>query len=81
MMADVIDLTGERNRRAAPDPEFVRKDEYGRELFCFLLSYEQDGRGYSTDLWAYDEADARAKVAAMRSSLVFDGQLFEQLPA
>lgn len=81
-MADVIvDLTTERNRRAAPDPEFVRNDDYGRPLYTFLLSYEMDGKQWSTEVWAYDFADADARVAAMRASLKVDGQAFGCIPA
>lgn len=77
----VIDLGAERNRRAQPDPEFVRKDDYGRPLYTFLLSYEMDGSRWSTELWAYDFADAEARVAAMRESLKVDGQAFSTVPA
>lgn len=81
MSDDIIDLTAERNKRAEPDPEFVRKDDYGRKLYVFLLSYEMDGKSWSTQVWAYDFADAEARVAGMRESLKVDGQLFSQVPA
>lgn len=80
-MDDVIDLSAERDKRVEPDPEFVRQDDYGRELYTFLLSYEMDGKQWSTQVWAYDFADAEARVAAMRESLKVDGQAFERLPA
>jgi hypothetical protein len=78
---NVIDLTARRNAAAQPDAEFVRQDEYGRPLYCFLLSYEMDGSRYSTEVWAYDEAEAKRRVEAMRASLTYDGQLFECVPA
>lgn len=77
----IIDLTAARNKRAEPDPEFVMQDDYGRKLYTFLLSYEMDGKQWSTQVWAYDFADAEARVAAMRESLKVDGQLFGQVPA
>jgi len=77
----IIDLTARRNAAAQPSSEFVRKDEYGRPLYCFLLSYEMDGKTYSTEVWAYDQAEAERRVSAMRASLSYDGQLFECLPA
>lgn len=80
-MTDIIDLTGERNKRAPPDSEFARQDEYGRPLYVFLLSYEMDGHPYGTEVWAYDFADAESRVAGMKASLKVDGQLFEQVPA
>lgn len=81
MTDKVVDLTAERNKREAPDPEFVRKDDYGRPLYMFLLSYEMDGRRWATEAWAYDFADAEARVTGMRASLKVDGQAFGCIPA
>lgn len=47
----------------------------------FLLSYEMGGKGWSTQIWAYDFADAESRVAAMRASLKVDGQAFASVPA
>lgn len=80
-MTDIIDLSTERNKRAAPDAEFVRQDDYGRPMYTFLLSYEMDGSGWSTEVWAYDVEDAEKRVAAMRESLKVDGQIFASFPA
>lgn len=78
-MSDPIDLAAERNKRAEPDPQFVRQDDYGRKLYTFLLSYEMDGKQWSVELWAYDEADAQARVDAMRHSVRLDGKLFSEV--
>lgn len=78
-MSDIIDLTTERNRRAAPDEEFVKRDDFGREMFAFLISYEMADSPWSTHIWAYDEADAQARVDAMRQSLVLDGKVFSAI--
>ena len=78
---NIISLTDRRNAMAQPAPEFVRKDEYGRPLYCFLLDYQMDGSSYSTEVWAYDEAEAQKRVQAMRESLAYAGQLFECVPA
>ena len=80
-MTDIIDLNSERNRRAEPDPEFVKTDDYGRKLYTFLLEYEMDGKRWGTELWAYDEADAEARVKGMRESLVVSGKLYSTVPA
>ena len=80
-MTDVVDLTAERNKREAPDPEFVRKDDFGRPIYTFLLSYEMDGSQWSTEVWAYSYEDAQNRVAAMRDSLKVDGQAFGRIPA
>lgn len=78
---NIIDLTARRNAASQPDPEFVRKDDDGRPLFCFLLAYRMDDRAYSTEIWAYDQAEAEKRVAAMRESLTYRGQLFSCDPA
>lgn len=80
-MTDVVDLTAERNRRAQPDPEFVRKDDFGRPLYTFLLSYEMDGSRWTIEVWAYSFEDAENRVAAMRETLNLDGQAYSAVPA
>lgn len=80
-MTDIADLNAERNKRARPDPEYIRKDDYGREMFCFLLSYEMNGGHWSAEVWAYDEEEAQRRVAAMRESLTYDGQIFTAVSA
>ena len=80
-MKEPIDLLAERNKRAQPDPEFVRKDDFGRPLYCFLLDYEFNGDHWSAQVWAYDEAEAQARVVAMRASITYMGQMFAAVPA
>jgi hypothetical protein len=74
-------IADERNKRAQPDPEFIRKDDYGRPLYTFLLNYEMDGGSWQTEIWAYDFADAEKRCAAMRESLAVMGQAFGCIPA
>lgn len=79
-MGDFIDLDAERARRDQPDPEFVRKDEFGRNLYTFAASYcRPDGRKFSIEFLAYDQADAEDAVAGMNLGLTYDGQIFSQV--
>jgi hypothetical protein len=80
-MSDIIDLNAERSKRDQPDPEFVRKDDFGRPLYTFLLSYEMGGSQWCAEIWAYSFEDAEARVAAMRESLKVDGQAYSTVPA
>lgn len=80
-MADIIDLNNERNQRAEPEPQFVRTDDYGRKLYTFLLEYEMGGRRWAAEIWAYDEADAEARVKGMKESLIVSGKLHSTVPA
>ena len=80
-MAEITDLAAERNRRAQPDPEFVRQDDYGRPVYCFGVEYRFNDRTYSFQLWAYSWEDAEAKVASIRESGKVFGQLYSQAPA
>lgn len=80
-MSDIIDLNERRNAAERPDPEFIRKDDFGREMFSFALSYNMGDATFGINLWAYDLADAEAKVAAMRESLRIDGQVYCVVPA
>lgn len=81
MMSDPIDINAERTKRAQPDAEFRSTDEYGRPYFKFTAEYRFDGRDYAIDFWALDEAEAKARVEAMRGGLQYEGQLFSSRPA
>lgn len=80
-MTDIIDLNAKRNEREKPDPEFIRRDGFGRELQLYLLDYEYDGARWSADIWAYSAEDAEGRVKAMRESLSLMGQAFTIIPA
>jgi hypothetical protein len=81
-MTDIVDLNAERNKREQPDPEFIRKDEYGRPLYCFIGSYEHDGKRFGgVEVWAYDAEEAQARFVSMRETAEYDGQLFSVVPA
>jgi len=80
-MSEVIDLGVMRNQREAPDPENVRRDEYGRPLYRFMAEYEMGRDRYGIDIWAYDQSDAENKVVAIRKGLVLSGQLFTSVDA
>jgi hypothetical protein len=77
---DAIDLSAERNKRSGPDAEHVRKDELGRPLYRYLLSYEMDGEWAGLDVWAYSMDDAQRRVDAMRASVKLDGQAIRSEP-
>lgn len=80
-MSDIIDLSERRNTADRPDAEYVRKDDFGRPLYCFLLDYEMDGDSYSAEVWAYTAEDAERRVMAMRHSLTLMGQMYKSFPA
>jgi hypothetical protein len=80
-MTEPTDLTDYRNKRAAPDPEFVMTDDFGRPMFAYLLSYDFNGGSWNIKLWAYSMEDAEARIQAMRESLTLDGQMFTTVPA
>lgn len=77
----IINLTTERAKREAPDPEFVRHDDYGRPIYCFTCSYDMGDRRFCTEVWAYDWPDAEARVAAMREGMKVEGQIYSVVPA
>lgn len=80
-MTEPIDLNERRNAKAQPDPENIRKDDFGRPLYRFLLEYEHDGAKWGLDLWAYDMADAEAKAASISNGVTVVGQAFGTVPA
>jgi hypothetical protein len=79
-MSDVINLTAKRNERENPDPEFVRKDDFGRPMYCYALDYAMDDASWGAQIWAYSMEDAERRVEAMRSSLSLLGQMYCVVP-
>jgi hypothetical protein len=70
-----VDLDAERNKRNGPDAEHVRKDEFGRPMYRFLLSYEMDGAEWTgLHVWAYSMEDAMKRADAIRVTVKVDGQ-------
>jgi hypothetical protein len=80
-MDGITDLRTEREKRERPDPEFIRKDDFGREMFCFALAYDMNGEEFCAQVWAYDFEDAERRVSAQRESLRLEGQLFGEVQA
>lgn len=74
-----IDLTAERNKRALPDAEHVKKDGFGRPMFRFLLLYDMDDSEWATDVCAYDIDDAKRRVDAMKDTLRVEGQAYSTI--
>lgn len=71
----VIDLGAARTKREKPDEHHVRRDDYGRPMYRFALSYEMDSRDWCTEVWAYSFEDAENRVAAMSRTLTVQGQI------
>jgi hypothetical protein len=80
-MTEIVDLNAEREKRDRPDPQFVKKDDFGREMYLFALEYEMDGKTWGIEVWAYAASDAEFRVEAMRESLVLRGQIMGTEPA
>jgi hypothetical protein len=76
-MSEIIDLGAERNARSRPDSDHIRRDDFGREMFEYILGYDMDGSSWGgVTIWAYSTEDAESRVHAMRESLRLDGQIF-----
>lgn len=83
----IVNLAAFKAKQDEPDPEFVRKDDLGRPLYCYTADYSFDSASmpeekgtYSIQFWAYSVEDAMAKIAAMRESLTYKGQIHAQIP-
>nr|WP_155888855.1 hypothetical protein [Inquilinus limosus] len=69
--------------REPPDAEHVSCDQWGRPMFRFTVEYPHlttpSGRGriWTAVIWAYDEEDAEARLAAIRNSGRLAGQVLE----
>ena len=66
---------------STPDPEHVSSDHAGQPVYRYSCGYTYAGRLYSVDIWARDWEDAERTVAAMRLTLLVDGQVHAEYPA
>lgn len=80
-MSNVIDLSAERDKRNGPAPEFRCTDTDGFPMFAFLAEYEIDGRWFGISFYAYDLADADSRIAAIKESLSYRGQIMSVIDA
>ena len=80
-MSDLVDINAARNRRTAPDPEFIKKDGFGRPMQCYLINYMMDGEEWGgVHVWAYSMDDAAKRVDALRASATLMGQAMRCQP-
>lgn len=77
-MADVISIEAARAAWNAPDANCISTDSEGRRIYRFAVSYRHNDRRYSVDIWARSSEDAVQHVAAMRASLLLDGQIISE---
>jgi hypothetical protein len=81
----VIDFAAARAAREAeptPEAQFIRKDEYGRDLFCYALEYAFEDRRRVFHVWAYDYDEAkRIATAISAGTVIVLGQLYAEIPA
>ncbi len=70
------------NAKREPDEEFVKADEYGRKLYTFKYEFDHsDGHRYGFSIWAYDFADAEAKMDSIKASGRIIGKLYSTIEA
>ena len=80
-MADNI-VKFPEGRGNQPDPDCVMLDDQFRKMFLFGYEYTMgDGRVWSFNLWAYDQADAEARLKAIQERLTLVGQVMGMVPA
>lgn len=80
-MTDIIDLNKVRSDREKPDAEFIKRDDFGREMFCFSCTYKFNNGEWTFHLWAYSMDDADARVEAMNADgITLDGMIHAQVP-
>ena len=79
-MSEPISLATAREARQRPNANCIKRNDDGREMQLYALAYEFDGGHWSAELWAYSEADAEARVAAMRETLAVGGPVYAVIP-
>ncbi|KGM36171.1 hypothetical protein [Inquilinus limosus] len=62
-----------------PAVEHVSQDQWGRPMYRFAISYDHlPNRTWTADIWAYNQADAEARLEAIRNNGVIAGQALEE---
>lgn len=79
-MTDVVDLS-ERRAVQDTDPHLLVHDDRGVPLWWFAVSYEMDGKKWTTRILAYSWTDAENRLTAIRTSGVVYGQIMGEVPA
>jgi hypothetical protein len=57
--------------------EYQSCDQWGRPMFHFSIEYRHLGKQWTASIWAYDEDDAEARFAAIRTGGAVAGQDIE----
>lgn len=78
---NVVSFSKIRDSGEGPDAAFVTTDADEQRLYKFALRYDMDGKTWAADIWAYSFEDAEDRIAAMRKSLAFCGQLYSEVEA
>ncbi|WPJ67993.1 hypothetical protein STOPSMEL_17 [Sinorhizobium phage StopSmel] len=71
----IVDLQQVKDQREGPDADCLLRDNYGRPMGLFGFEYQVDGRRWSFTIEAYSHEDAERRIAAIRESVNFLGQL------
>lgn len=74
-MSEIVDFGAERAARVEPDPDCRMVDAQGHSLELYAIDYRMGGVIFTMTIWAGSFAEAEARVAAMRESLVLVGQV------
>lgn len=77
-MADIIDLSAERDRRDGPDRGLTYIDPRGRKWMTFVVRYKRAGKEFSFHLMALSWKDAERHVEAIRRSGSVDGVVYAE---
>jgi len=79
-MGKIVDIAAVRAALDGPDRECITEDREGRPMYLFALDWTFEGKPWTVQIWAYDWADAEARVGAMCDSLTVTGRVHAQGP-
>jgi hypothetical protein len=78
----IVDLRTWREPKPEGDCQMVEfENGQAVKYFLFTADYEFGGTRWALNIWAKDEENARAKIAAIRDSLKYEGQIYAMVPA
>ncbi len=64
--------------QARPNAGFIDFDDENRPMFLYSVDYKLDGSRFGVDLWAYSVDDAQKRIAAIKRSAEYSGQIYER---
>ena len=81
MMADVINISAERDRRSLVQPDISFRDDKGTLWYQYVCDYYDGDQTFTFEIWAESYEDAERRMNLIKKNGVLVGQLVDTIDA